>query len=70
MEDGEAPGTDWFVDVQVVVVYETEDQARVGGMLASLISLLTDLQLQLPEELPTTPASVLVEAFFRSWLER
>ena len=47
VEDGETVGQDWMVDVQVVVVDEVQHQGDVGGVLASLLGLGTDFQLQL-----------------------
>ena len=47
MEDGEAVGQHRQVDIQVVVVDQTQHQGCVGGMLASLLGLRAGLQLQL-----------------------
>ena len=47
VEDGEAVGQDWMVDVQVVVVDKVQYQGDVGGVLTSFLSFSTGFQLQL-----------------------
>ena len=47
MEDGEAVGQDWMVDVQGVMVDKVQHQENVGGVFASLFGLGTGVQLEL-----------------------
>ena len=51
VEDGQPLAEDGLVDVQVVVVDQTDHQAGVGRMLASFLGLLTHIHLQQTEEL-------------------
>ena len=40
VEDGEAVGKDWLINIQVIVMDEAQHQGDVGGVLASLLGLL------------------------------
>ena len=51
VEDGQPLAEDGLVDVQVVVVDQTDHQAGVGRMFASFLGLLTHIPLQQTEEL-------------------
>ena len=39
MEDGEAVGQDWMVDVQGVMVDKVQHQGNVGGVFAAFLAL-------------------------------
>ena len=46
MEDGEAVGQDWMVDVQGVMVDKVQHQENVGGVFVSLLGLGVQLELR------------------------
>ena len=56
MENCESLAEDGLVDVQAVVVDQTEHQARVGGVFAGLLGLLAYLNLQQTQEVGTIPS--------------